>query len=737
MATTLGTRGGVLNTSGEHDWFKVSLAANTLYSITSTLSTGSFQIYDAAGNAVYRTDSYGHPLGFMPTTSGTFFVDHFNSMSQFQDAGSSPVPYTLTLASVADDYYSNISTSGSVSVGGSASGTIDTAGDVDWFKIDLTANSLYRVSHSLGYFGWLNIMDADGNSLTSGIYADSDSSGNALGFMPKISGTYFIEIYGFGGETGPYTFSVATVADDYANNPATSGVVSVGGSANGVLNAAGEHDWFKVNLNANTLYQIVSSMNSPHLSVFDGNGNSLYRLLDTQGSTLGFMPETTGTYFIDLSALNRETTGTYSLSVTSVNDDFRNNPTTSGVVAVGGTVGGVINVKGEHDWFRVDLVANTLYDITSTLSLEHINMYDASGERAFGYSFHSEGGGFMPSTSGTYFIDVADYSGATGGYTLSAATVPDDYRDNPSTTGNLAVGGTISATLNAGGEHDWFKVTLQADTLYRVSSSSPGNLIVYDAAGMPVESTDSYGAALGFMPAISGVYFIDYFGDDIQTVGPYTLSLTTVTDDFTNNVRTTGSIGPTGGTGGNINGTSGNDTLTGGSGVAIDGLAGIDTVSYSGNYSSITHNANGTWTVGSDTLTSIERLQFANKKIAIDVTDNALETMQFIGVIAPTLLNDLAVRKVILDFFDQAYTLRTLSELAITYDLVPDSNADLAAHAIHNVLPAVTGTDFDALKDACAQYIGGVGQAQFLADVMALNLNINLVGLQQSGMEFA
>ena len=45
---------------------------------------------------------------------------------------------------MADDYGSTISTTGSVSVGGSTPGSIETAGDTDWFRITLTAGQTYQ-----------------------------------------------------------------------------------------------------------------------------------------------------------------------------------------------------------------------------------------------------------------------------------------------------------------------------------------------------------------------------------------------------------------------------------------------------------------------------------------------------------------------------------------------------------------------------------------------------------------
>lgn len=137
-----------------------------------------------------------------------------------------------------------------------------------------------------------------------------------------------------------------------------------------------------------------------------------------------------------------------------------------------------------------------------------------------------------------------------------------------------------------------------------------------------------------------------------------------------------------------------------------------------------------------DRLEEIERLRFSDKKIAWDITDNALETMQLIATIAPALENDLPTRGAILRLLDQGNSLQSLFELAIQNNLVPNINTDLAAQTIHNVLPSITGSQFDDLKAVCIDYIENNGQAKFLSDVASLSMNVNLVGLQQNGMEY-
>ena len=44
-----------------------------------------------------------------------------------------------------DDFTSNTSTTGTVAVGGSATGDIETGNDRDWFAVELEANTNYRI----------------------------------------------------------------------------------------------------------------------------------------------------------------------------------------------------------------------------------------------------------------------------------------------------------------------------------------------------------------------------------------------------------------------------------------------------------------------------------------------------------------------------------------------------------------------------------------------------------------
>ncbi|MCH8863209.1 MAG: M10 family metallopeptidase C-terminal domain-containing protein, partial [Proteobacteria bacterium] len=114
----------------------------------------------------------------------------------------------------------DISTTATVSVGGSYAGEIDNSTDVDWIAVSLTAGNTYtiRVMGADTAGGTLidptlgGIFDAVGD-LIFGTSNDDDNATHdgATNFSPQVTGTYYIAAAAFGGELGTYTVSVSDV----------------------------------------------------------------------------------------------------------------------------------------------------------------------------------------------------------------------------------------------------------------------------------------------------------------------------------------------------------------------------------------------------------------------------------------------------------------------------------------------------------------------------------------------
>lgn len=205
------------------------------------------------------------------------------------------------------------------------------------------------------------------------------------------------------------------------------------------------------------------------------------------------------------------------------------------------------------------------------------------------------------------------------------------------------------------------------------------------------------------------------------------------------------------GDGGNdtLSGLDGNDTLDGGAGNdTIDGGAGVDTAVYSSNRAA--YAINGTapnLTVsgpdGFDTLSNVERLQFSDKGLAFDLGlgEAAGNTVRIIGAAFDGLTIQLHPDYVGigLDLFDGGWTMPQVCELVIPVMGSP-SNVDFVNTVYQNLVGAPPSQAELDLYVGLLQGSGGtMTQAEllmFAANTEANALNIELVGLQASGVEF-
>ena len=243
------------------------------------------------------------------------------------------------------------STTGEVDVGGAVTGDIDTAGDGDWFKMELEAGTRYQIDlegkdTGRGDIGSPLIQllyDADGNSITGTRDPNSGVGFNSrLIYTPSASAAYFVWVAADGSQepaTGTYTLSVIVLgangvseADtDIRNNTNTSGRIDVGASVTGSI-GSNDTDWFRVDLEAGKTYQIDmegrdtgrGTYTDPYLTIFDVTGVFSRKENDDGGENknarLTYTPATSDRYFISATrgVAGLSDTGTYTLSVRDI-----------------------------------------------------------------------------------------------------------------------------------------------------------------------------------------------------------------------------------------------------------------------------------------------------------------------------------------------------------------------------------------------------------------------------------
>ena len=589
-----GSAAGEIEHPHDRDWFAVTLEAGMLYRIDlegSSANVGTlddpfiYGVYDADGNPIGgTTDDDGGAGGnsrllFEPENAGTHYIAASagggRSIDRPWTLGTKTGTYRVSVEEL-DDYVAGAGTTGTVAVGGSATGEIERVGDLDWFAVTLEAGKSYRIDvegsdTNAGTMRdpYMLLYDADGNPIR-GTFNDDGGVGfnSRIVFEPENAGTYYIAAGYFAvGDPGTYRVSVEKL-DDHPAGTDTTATVAVGGSATGEVERAGDRDWFAVTLEAGKSYRIdlegsptdAGTLRNPYLrGVYDADGNRIGGTTDNNGGTghnarLLFEPEAAGTYYIAAGA-NGNRTGTYRVSVAEVGDDHPAGTGTTATVAVGGSATGEIERAGDRDWFAVTLEAGKSYRIdlegsptdAGTLWNPYLRgVYDADGNRIGGATDNNGGTGhnarllFEPEAAGIYYIAAGANGDRTGTYRVSVADVSDDHPAGTGTTGTVAVGGSATGEIERAGDRDWFAVTLEAGESYRIdlegSPTDAGTLKnpylrgVYDADGNRIRGTTDnnggtgYNARLLFEPEAAGIYYVAAGANGDRT-GTYELSV--------------------------------------------------------------------------------------------------------------------------------------------------------------------------------------------------------------------
>ena len=550
---------GTFETSDDRDWFAITLAANQSIRVVlngPTLSYPELAIYDSTG--IYlRGSPLSQELAFTAATAGTYYIA---AIADYATTGG----YQIDVTTLADDFVDNITTTGAVSVGGSASGAIDAVGDRDWFAITLSAGEGIDITLSGLLDPGLAIYDSAGGRIAYGqsVSTDTGEYVGELRFAATSAGTYYIEASDQLEGTGAYSLQVASYVPDLAADTSTVGAVSVGGTVSSEIEQAYDRDWFAITLGAGE--NILVALNGvtlldPVLTIYDSAGSYIatdYSSGTGDNALMSFAATTAGTYYIQARGYG-SAIGTYELQVSTFTDDYADNASTTGTVAIGGSVTGEVQAPYDKDWFAVTLAAGESIQVAlngDTLSNPVLTLYDGAG--AFITSDYSSGPGldsllaFTAATAGTYYLQAAGSGGLTGTYELQVSTYADDFVDNATTTGAVSVDGpAASGAIEVTDDKDWFAVTLNAGDNIRITLTGDTLprpvLTLYDDSGTSLASDYVYSAGtdaeLFFSAATAGTYYIQargYLGD----TGSYDLQVATLTDDHSGDSSTSGRV---------------------------------------------------------------------------------------------------------------------------------------------------------------------------------------------------
>jgi hypothetical protein len=462
-----------------------------------------------------------------------------------------------------DDYGSNLTGAGLLTVGGQQTGSFEAPGDSDAFWVSLDAGKSYTFSASgandaagtaphigLTLYGVYNgqTYKLDSSVAGAGSFSATASLGpNAVYYVVAADRD---ALHGSGG----YVIKAGVMADDYQANPGGAGSIAIGAGANGVLNAAGDIDWFKADLKAGQSYTFIldGTQGSLGFDIVDDKGNVVSggkSLLADGGTMLAYTPASAGSYYVQI----KGGTGAYQLQAAlSEPDDYSATAKTSAVLPDAGSIKGRLEIAGDHDWIKVHMEAGKAYTFGIAASIDSVDPQLVTGfdllsgdgaTLAFGssrFDSHDQTLTYRPATTGDYYIQVAGSAGlARNDYTITSYAQPKDaVAGDASTTGLLAAGLKETGKIDSAGDLDWYQLDLKGGETYTFVMAAAGSgggtlgdahgvadLWLYTAGGGSVghgTATDTQGATLVFSPTVNGTYYLQAGSTGLNT-GSYTL----------------------------------------------------------------------------------------------------------------------------------------------------------------------------------------------------------------------
>ncbi|MDJ0979009.1 MAG: M10 family metallopeptidase C-terminal domain-containing protein [Erythrobacter sp.] len=296
---------------------------------------------------------------------------------------------------------SDTSTQGRLSPGANVIDEINQSGDSDWFSINLIQGEVYTFTVYLPPGGLpdsvLTLRDLSGNEIVTNDDANSSQFlyYSEITFTANRTGTYFLDVSGFGANSGVYVLSSSRPLDDAVGNTnatASQDLALDGSPIFGVLEETGDRDWYAVTLVAGETYVFETSDTGglydvdTILSVRDASGEVQAYNDDSLGiySSVRFTPTQSGTYYIDVGGWADGEEGTFQISagVAGPLQEYTNDQIAQQLLL--GSSGNPSNLRrwdaGEGDTLTVDV--STLTAEGQFLAREALALWsDATGIR--------------------------------------------------------------------------------------------------------------------------------------------------------------------------------------------------------------------------------------------------------------------------------------------------------------------------------------------------------------------
>ena len=337
---------------------------------------------------------------------------------------------------------------------------------------------------------------------------------------------------------GTWSDTTSATPADHGNDLATAKSVTAGARVWGVIDPAGDEDYFSFSVSRTSDYWIYAL----------GDLDTVGKLLDSGGMSIdindrgGALPNPdnfflwqrlqSGTYFIRVTGYG-PTDEPYILRVREFTDTTsRSNAAT---LNLNGSASGTIDPEDDDDYFKLELSE------TTEVAIRASGFPDTVGElqRSNGTVIASNDDGYLPGNrrnfvirenlaAGVYYVKVSSFDERSDGpYSVYAAAITEPGSAIADAQ-PLTLGGTAGGIIDPVGDEDYFSLTLEETTyviiggVSKVTNISAALTDENDLAA-PVNSVHSddtffFQGRLG-----AGTYYLKVTGKDASDTGRYTV----------------------------------------------------------------------------------------------------------------------------------------------------------------------------------------------------------------------
>ena len=574
----------------DQDWYRFEVKSGETYVFNldgsaggiGTLNNPYLRVLDSAGNEIASNDDFGtrdSQIGYSAAADGLVYVS-----AQTADGGTGT--YSLGAREIAGDVPESAATKAELTVNTPVSGNIDFAQDADWhsFEVKSGATYLFDLEGSANGAGslsnpFLRVLDANGNEIAANGDAWWTGTPNSqIGYSAAADGLVYVSAQTEDGGTGSYRLSAHEIAGDVPGSTATTAELSVNAPVSGNIDFAFDQDLYQFQVKSGTTYVFdlegsyngAGTLGNPYLRLLDSGGNEIASNDDTwwkgsPNSQIAYSAAVDGVVFISSGMPFGwdPGTGTYRLSAHEIAGDVPGSTATTTGLTVNTAVSGNIDLAFDQDWYRFEVKSGSTYvfDLqgsatnAGTWANPYVRLLDADGNEI---ASNDDAGNANSQIAYSAPADVAVFVSAgmpswgdpgTGTYRLGAREVVGDVSDNAGTTATLAIGGSLKGVTDFVGDHDWYRVEVQAGQTYAFDlQATDGSgavvnpyLVLSDADGNWIRSDDNGGAGsnaqLGYSATADSVVYVDASGADAGT-GSYRLSAREVPHDQPDNETT-------------------------------------------------------------------------------------------------------------------------------------------------------------------------------------------------------